>query len=208
MRAVVGLSDQLEVNVHVFYCQIEKKKKSRKHKYKSFIIIKTDEPDGNNWAKIIMKKYLLKAVSICLGITLLCGMSSFRTPEGMKIQRGYQTAVITNDTIITSDGEESQCIKEVVVESERGCRCFLRVVDGTQGQWYLYLYNDCSRNVKATFTYDIYKLNGDIDNERRTDIIYEPGRNLIDQGIKSKELCCPGKITACLTDEEPTMPRK
>lgn len=130
-----------------------------------------------------MKKSLLKASLICLGVTLLCGLYSFKTIEGEKSQH---------------------IMKKSFVESElSGCKCRLCVKDGSDGDWVLYLYNDCSKNVKVTFTYYIYKLNGEIESKPITDKIYSPGRNFIDNGVKSEELCCPGGITACLTDEEP-----
>lgn len=123
-----------------------------------------------------------------MGATLLCGLLSFKTIEEEKSQR---------------------IIQKVVVESNlSGCNCFLRVVDGSNGTWVLYLDNDCSKHVKASFTYYVYHLNGDIVPHPVTETEYEPGRNFIDHGVKSKTLCCPGTITACLIDEEPTMPRK
>lgn len=103
--------------------------------------------------------YLLKAVSICLGIALLCGMSSFRTPEDMKIQQGYQTAAISNDTIITPDGEFSRCIKEIVVEGNQPDGiCFLKVCCDydANGQWKLCATNTYGRCVNVKYWYKIY----------------------------------------------------
>lgn len=106
-----------------------------------------------------MKKSLLKATLICLGVTLLCGLYSFKTPEEVKLQRCNQTASIVYDTIITSDGKESECIQKVAVESEQGdCECVvtLKIVNGyTSSDWKLIVTNPCHKSVVATCNYDI-----------------------------------------------------
>ena len=145
-----------------FYCQFEKKNKRRKHENKSFKITKTDEPDGNNWAIITMKKHLLKAALICLGITLLCGLYSFRTLKGEDLQHSYQTVAISNDTIITSEGEESECIQEVVVENEQGDGTCSLYVHYTTENWYLYCCtNGCDRSVEVKYWYKLFVDGGD-----------------------------------------------
>jgi len=106
-----------------------------------------------------MKKSLLKASLICLGITLLCGLYSFRIPEGENLQQRFRTASISNDTLITPDGEEAQSIKEVVVESDQGdCECVvtLKIVSGyTSHDWELIVTNPCHKSIVASCNYDI-----------------------------------------------------
>lgn len=119
-----------------------------------------------------MKKPILKTALICLGITLLCGMYSFKTPEGMKSQQRNRTMSIAYDTIITPDGEESECVKEVVVESDQGEGSFSLAVHYAScnygdicdpGNWYLYATNNYSRSVKVTYKYRKYGKRGDVE---------------------------------------------
>ena len=128
-------------------------------------IIKTDEPDGNNWAKIKMKKSLLKTSLICLGITLLCGLYSFKTPEGMKSQQRNRTASIVYDTIITLDGEGARCIKEFGEKSDPSvCECVLYVVENEYtNSWSLKLSVSCNCTVIVTYDYTVFsKDDGDV----------------------------------------------
>ena len=107
-----------------------------------------------------MKKLLLKASLICLGATLLCGMSSFTTPKVEKLQ--CHNVSFVYDTIITPNGEESQCIiKEIVVESDQGdCVCSLYVHYTTE-HWYLYCCtNGCDRQVEVKYWYKLYVEGG------------------------------------------------
>ena len=111
-----------------------------------------------------MKKTLLKTVFICLEITLLCGLYSFKTPDGVKSQHSYRTSAISNDTVITPDGQESECVKEVVDEGgKNGCTCTLKVKNNhpTTGQWELQLEKSSltDRNVQVTFEYKLYSVN-------------------------------------------------
>lgn len=122
-----------------------------------------------------MKKTLLKASLICLGILLLCGMSSFKTSERVKsqplitndtlvtfeedgAQQSFQIATIVYDSVITTDGEDLQNIKEVVVDGDKGvCSCTL-YVSNSGSIWTLYIYYhnvscDNSKNVYAEYSY-------------------------------------------------------
>lgn len=113
-----------------------------------------------------MKKSLLKAASISLGITLLCGLYSFKIPEGVKSQQNYQTAAISNDTLITPDGQELECVKEVVDEGgKNGCTCTLKVENNhpITGQWKLQLerssYGETEPTIQVTYEYKLYSVN-------------------------------------------------
>lgn len=108
-----------------------------------------------------MKKPILKTALICLGITLLCGMYSFKTPEEAKLQRCNRTASIVYDTIITPDGEVSRVIKTVVVENDqKQCTCSLFVSEnGTD--WRLGIRSSCNCSLKATYVYTKYYIQGD-----------------------------------------------
>ena len=108
-----------------------------------------------------MKKPLLKTALICLGITLLCGMSSFRTLKGEDLQQSYQSTSISNDTLITPNGEEAQYIKEVVIESNQSnCICSL-FVSYAASYWSLNLKNYSNFPVEVSYTYTVYPLNGE-----------------------------------------------
>ena len=108
-----------------------------------------------------MKKLLLKASLICFGVTLLCGMSSFKIPEIEKFQQSYHSAAIAHDSIVIPNGEESECIKEIVVKSEQGdCICSL-YVHYTDSNWYLYCCtNGCDRQVEVKYWYKLYVEGG------------------------------------------------
>lgn len=110
-----------------------------------------------------MKKTLFKTAFICLGITLLCGLYSFKTPDGVKSQQNYRTASIVYDTIITPDGDESECIKkEVVVEGDKdGCTCTLYVSYDSSQDWSLRLKKSIKqKDVVAYYSYKKYGLDG------------------------------------------------
>ena len=110
-----------------------------------------------------MKKSILKASLICLGIALLCGMSSFKTPDEVKPQQNYQTKTISNGTVINLDGREPQCIKkEVVLEGDKnGCTCTLEVIyDGTNWALRVKKSSLTEKDVVVTYSYKIYGLDG------------------------------------------------
>lgn len=104
-----------------------------------------------------MKKPLLKAALICLGITLLCGLYSFRTPQGENLQQRYRTTSTVYDTIIIPDGEAVECVKEVTVENDQGaCTCRLHVLyNDITGDWSLYLNQYCNTLVHVEYSYII-----------------------------------------------------
>lgn len=150
-----------------------------------------------------MKKSLLKASLICLGITLLCGLYSFKTPDGVKLQQRYLTAAISNDTIITPEGMESQQIKEVVVESGLSkCTCTLSVVDGT-AVWILQVYISCDCDVIVTYDYIVYYVDGTTyQPPYPVEIRCDNGMcNHKVEGSMSDSRCCPVSITARLAQE-------
>ena len=98
-------------------------------------------------------------------------MSSFKTPEGVKSFRS--NASIVYDTITTSDGEQSQCIKEVVVENEQGEEGFSLALKYTichgcePGDYKLFATNNYSRRVKVIYKYKEYgKVNGKVNGEK------------------------------------------
>ena len=85
-----------------------------------------------------MKKSLIKASLVCLGITLLCGLYSFKTLER----------------------EISQCVTEMVIENDL-CDCNYRLyVETCTGFWYLKLKNECPDPIIATCKYTIYYDDG------------------------------------------------
>lgn len=150
-----------------------------------------------------MKNSLLKASLICLVFTLLCGLYSFQTPEVVKTQRCNRTASVVYDTIITSEGEVSECIKEVVVKSDQSeCKCSLYVSYGQPGRWSLNLNNYCTCTVIATIEYKIYEVD-DISGEfiERTEgpkeiEIGNIEKTGLERGDVGKSLCIPLSIQA------------
>lgn len=156
-----------------------------------------------------MKKHLLKAALICLGITLLCGLYSFKTSEGVKSQQNYQTASIVYDTIITPEGEESECIKEVVIESDQSdCQCSLYVsINTTINRWDLMISKSlsCSGPVTARYKYKVtYYANGSnypndttIDYGPYTTIVWNP--NSVAHGDIRYSECTPIDLEVCFT---------
>lgn len=107
-----------------------------------------------------MKKSLLKASLICLGVTLLCGLYSFKTPDIETSQQGCQTAAISNDTVISLLGAGSQSIKkEVAVGGRDGCTCSIDVsVSGEQ--WNIEGSNDCVETVSIRCWGIVYGADG------------------------------------------------
>ena len=153
-----------------------------------------------------MKKPLLKTSLICLGITLLYGMSSFKTPEGVSPQSNH-TVSIVYDTIISPNGEESQCIKEIVIEGDQGdCQCSLEVHE-FMGKWELRLSKSlsCSGPVTAKYKYKVtYYANGSnfpndttIEYGPYTTIVWNP--NSVDHGDIRYSKCTPLDLEVCFT---------
>ena len=154
-----------------------------------------------------MKKTILKTALICLGITLLCGLCSFRTPERVKSQQSYQIAVIFADTIITPNGEESECIKEVVDRYQDPCTCLLEVRKNGTG-WTLYIvYQSCGDNnidVYAEYTWtEEYPSGSPKTTTRTTAIPLRPGDNPVIFGDYRQSICIPNNINAwaCIKDD-------
>ena len=156
-----------------------------------------------------MKKSLLKTSLICLGVTLLCGMYSFKTPESVDLQQLYQTASISIDTLVTPDGEVTQLIKEVVVESDQGdcdCTVTLYVVYNVSTWWYLKLKNNCPKPVEATCEYIIYSYYDpqtqqfcSSEEGHQTTIPIELGGNCetrVDDGSLDCSVCEPVSVSA------------
>lgn len=161
---------------------------------------------GRTGQKQTMKKSLLKASLICLGVTLLCGLSSFMVPERVKLQQSCQTVTVSNDTIITSEGEESECIQKIVVEIDRsGCKCSLTISYGEPGAWILCLTNDCTRRVHAICEYQIYGKDGVHDKKTNTKEVTIGGnmRSVrIDSGSLDKSVCEVIDLQVCFADPE------
>ena len=145
-----------------------------------------------------MKKSLLKASLICLGVILLCGMYSFRIPDGVKSPRSH--ASIIYDTITTSDREESRYIKEVVFENDqKQCTCTLFVSENS-GNWRLGIKSSCSCELRATYVYTKYYIEGDEFKEETigplTVDIGSVEKPTLDQGKIGESVCFPVSIDA------------
>ena len=157
-----------------------------------------------------MKKSLSKAALICFGVTLLCGLYSFKTPEGERSQQCYRTALIVFDTIITPDGEGSECIKEVVVDRYQDpCTCLLEVRKNGTG-WTLYIvYQSCDDNnidVYAEYTWtEEYPSGPPKTITRTTAIPLRPGENQMVHGDYTESICIPNSINAwaCIKEDNP-----
>lgn len=151
-----------------------------------------------------MKKTLFKTVLICLGVTLLCGLYSFKTPEGVKSHQCYQTAAISNDTIITPDGEGAECTQEVVVEIDKsGCNCSLTVSYWEPGRWNLNLTNGCTRKVHAICKYNIYGKNGVCQEKTREVTIWGGvGGQRIDSESLDQSVCEVVSLQVCFAEPE------
>ena len=148
-----------------------------------------------------MKKSLLKATLICFGVILLCGLSSFMTPEEVKSPRSNYAMSIIYDTIITPEGEGSQCIREVVVESDQGdCLCSLYVTHST-GSWTLWLARSrFGRSIEATIEYRIYSGNSSKKIKETTNLPGNYSNNPIHSGFLSSSDCRPVSLKACFND--------
>ena len=142
-----------------------------------------------------MKKSLLKASLICLGITLLCGLSSFNTPNGVKSQG--RNASIVYDTIITPFGEGSQCMKEVVEGDNRGCTCSLFVETFDNNSWILWLEvtGNNGREVKVEGDYYIVSYDGR-DNHQINRVISGNEKQKLRSG-SSNSVCIVTSLEPC-----------
>lgn len=150
-----------------------------------------------------MKKHLLKALLICLGATLLCGLSSFKTSEGVKSPRSNVSIIY--DTIITHDGEVSRVIKEVVDENgQTQCTCSL-FVSVTGGNWRLGISSSCNCPLEATIVYTKYYIQGDEFKEVTIGPIPEDvGRvekPALESGTIGESFCIPVSVDAHLKDQ-------
>lgn len=147
-----------------------------------------------------MKKSLLKASLICLEAILLCGLSSFKSPERVNSQQSCQTVTISNDTITTSDREESRYIKEVVFENDqKQCTCTLFVSENS-GNWRLGIKSSCSCELRATYVYTKYYIKDDEFKEETigplTVDIGSVEKPALDQGKIGESVCFPVSIDA------------
>lgn len=124
-----------------------------------------------------MKKTVLQALLICLGIALLCGLYSFKTHMG----------------------EKSQRIKKDAVEYNlNDCVCTLRVDENVaSSSWYLVVHVGCSSNcnVKVTYDYTISYADGtDVPGSGSGEYGY--GDHVITSGSMRDSRCFPGNLHA------------
>lgn len=121
-----------------------------------------------------MKKLLLKATFVCLGITLLCGMYSFKTP---------QKELLKN-------------IKEVVIEKDLcDCNYHLYVENGV-GWWYLKLKNGCPDPIIATCKYTIYYEDGSSKSCTQTVRLNGNWETIVDRGNSDHSSCTADDVSA------------
>ena len=133
---------------------------------------------------------------------LLCGLYSFKTPEGVRLQRFNRTVSIVDDTIINSDGEESQCQTEVVVEGNKsGCTCTLEVANSFDGSsWTLRVYYEsCGSNTTASAECRWIEEYPDKDPDTLTGFIpllTNGNNNTVASGSYTERICKPYSIKA------------
>ena len=121
-----------------------------------------------------MRKTLLKPLLICLGITFLCGLYSFKSIEK----------------------KTSQTPNKVVVENDRcDCNYHLYVENGV-GWWYLKLKNNCPDPIIATCRYTIYYNDGSRESFTETVRLNGNWETVVDRGNSDHSSCTADGVQA------------